>query len=148
MPQNLQSLSTKDGITFKLYHGAGSNLMAFNADDHLKDNLAGFAITRLGPKGARYVVPNRLSFTSALTAASTATDRRWAPSDKSPFQKFWWADFPPADTTGYEVTAMMFSGETSIKAGPTLTASFDPGPFHSGDCQIAFTRGDLSSPTR
>lgn len=119
-----------------------------NLEDHLTDDLAGFAIKRTDPKGNSEPLMNRLSFRTEYTAKTKAGARKWFPSDEAPFQKFWWVDFPPKDIDGeyrYDVTAMRFTGETSIKPGETAQVKIRLGSFQSGLLEMGFTRGFLSS---
>jgi PLD-like domain len=145
----LHTANTDSGLTLKIHRGDGSALLAFNLEDHLTDQLAGFAVKRTGPDGKSAFLLNRLSFDTAFTAGTTAKDRVWTPSDKAPFQKFWWVDFPPSGISGeyrYEVTVMRFSGSSnSLKPDQSVNAALPLGPFSSGNLEMGFTRGYLSS---
>ena len=143
----LHSAVTQSGFTFKAYRGCGSVMLTFNLEDHLTDNLAGFAIRRTGADGKSEWLMNRLSFDFGYTSKSTAKDRKWTPSNEAPFQKFWWVDFPPTDEDGthtYTATVIRFDGSKLV---PDQTASLpvELGPFIQGDAEIGFTRGYLSS---
>ena len=72
---------------------------------------SGFAVQRTGPDGKAALFLNRVSFMAVFTSAATATDFKWTPTDKAPFQKFWWVDFLPKSQpgeNGYKVLAMRF----------------------------------------
>lgn len=118
MPTQLHAANTHNGLTVKAHRGDGSVLLGFNLEDHLAEHLAGFAVQRTGPDGKTEPLMNRISFKSALTAASTAKDRKWTPTNQAPFQKFWWVDVPPLDQPGeyrYAVTAMRFKSDKETK---------------------------------
>lgn len=149
MPTQLHAANAKDGLTVKAHRGDGAVLLGFNLEDHLAEHLAGFAVWRTGPDGKKSPLLNRISFSSALTAASTAKDRRWTPTDKAPFQKFWWVDFPPLSQPGeyrYDVTAMRFkSDKVSLVADQTVDVALALGPFKTRHVEMGFTRGYMSS---
>ena len=135
MPNNLHVANSQQGLTVKAYRGDGSCLIAFNLDDHLVADLAGFAIQRTSPDGKSEVLLNRLSFKSKYTSATTATERKWTPTTKAPFQKFWWVDFPPSNRAGeyrYQVTAMRFGTVTKLIADQQSEVALQLGKFHSG----------------
>jgi len=133
MPTQLHAANAKDGLTVKAHRGDGSVLPGFNLEDHLTEHLAGFAVRRTGPDGKTAPLLNRVSFKTAFTSATTAQDRKWTPTDKAPFQKFWWVDFPPLSRPGeyrYEVTAIFITvfSETTSGQNPLTTGSYS---FHS-----------------
>jgi PLD-like domain len=148
MPSTLTSINTAGGLTVKAYRGDGACMLAFNLEDHLTDNLAGFAITRQGPEDTSpQPLWNRLSFSSTLTSATTAAKRRWFPSTEAPFQKFWWVDFFPSSAPGdyiYEVTAMRYNGG-QLKPDQSVKVKVQGGFYKDGCFEIGFTRGFIQS---
>ncbi len=96
----LHTTSAAGGLTVTAHRGDGSVLLAFNLEEHLTDHLAGFAVQRTAPGGKPEPLLNRLSFGTRYTAATTAADRRWRPSDRAPFQKFRPAPFAREVTEG------------------------------------------------
>lgn len=150
MSHVLSTVAIADGLTVKAYSGDRCVLLAFNLEPHLVDHLAGFAVRRKPPHGGWSWLPNRISFTTHYTRATTAAQRRWTPTKEAPLQKFWWVDFPPSDVTGeyrYEVTVMRFTTPTGKAVVPDqkATLSIHVGPFAEGKLEMAFTRGYLSS---
>jgi len=144
----LRTTSTAGGLTVTAHRGDGAVLLAFNLEEHLTDHLAGFAVLRRPPRGKAEPLLNRLSFGTRYTAATTAADRRWTPSDRAPFQKFRWVDFPPDGAQGtyaYEVTAMRFRKAGGLTAGPRVTVALELAPLRSAGLAAGFTRGYLSS---
>ncbi len=140
--------STQDGLTVKAYRADGAVLLAFDLDSSLTANLAGFAMKCTPPSGNPYVVSNRLNFSTTVTNATTPEQRVWTPSTQAPIQKFRWADFPDPILPGiytFEVTAMYFDGSGGLKAGPTTSVSFEFLTLQTGQFEIGFTRGYLSS---
>lgn len=148
MPPPLSTTNVHQGLTVKAYRGDGACLLAMNMEDHLVEDLAGFAITRTDPDGKKQTLLNRLSFASNYTAATTAKQRKWWPTTTSPYQKFWWVDFPSRNLPGdyrYEVTAMRFVAEEKLQRDEKVKVSLPLGPFRAGKVEMGFTRGYLPS---
>src|SRR3954447_2815389 len=117
-------------LGFTVHRGDGAALLAFDVEEKLADDLAGFAIECIPPEGDPYPVLNRLSFEHEITAATTPTERQWTPSEQAPIQKFHWIHFPkdvPAGQFTYRATAMLFAegSETELKPGPTAEVSLE-----------------------
>ncbi len=105
-------------------------LLAFDLDQHLTANLAGFAVQCTPPNGPAAYLLNRLSFDTPITAATTPQARQWTPSNLAPFQKFRWKHFPADLEPGaytYTVTAMYFgpAGSTQLTPGVSATISLE-----------------------
>jgi phosphatidylserine/phosphatidylglycerophosphate/cardiolipin synthase-like enzyme len=153
MPDTLHTTGAHDGLSVKVYRGDGCAMLAFNLEDHLTDHLAGFAVRRTTPRGHPAWLLNRLNFDSHYTAATTVANRKWFPSNKAPFQKFWWVDFPPEGDAGvytYEITVMRFrppnyKSTDGLAGDQKLALSIELGPFRMGRLEMGFTRGYLSS---
>jgi hypothetical protein len=147
--------ATQNGLTLKVFAGDCSTLLAFDMDQQHPEleMLAGFAVKLKTPDGKTQTLMNRLQFGGGYTAATTAEDREWTPSDQAPFQKFRWADFPSKVQPGtyqYTVTAMLFGdGATDanpkLQAGPTVQASVDLRDDSHSNYELGLTRGYLSS---
>jgi len=91
-------------------------------DESLTKKLAGFAVKRTDPSGKSDWLLNRLSFTTAFDKNTTAKDRVWTPSNKAPFQKFYWVDFGPEVQKGtYEYVSMpmYFDGTDALSNCPS-----------------------------
>lgn len=137
-------------LTVKAYVSDGSVLLAFDMPEPDK-SFAGFAIFCKPSSGAGYYLPNRLSFTHGVSSSTTAESRVWIPSNKAPFQKFYWVDFPKVDDTDqftYTVTAMQFDNGGGLKEGSSANVEVDfNAQFRTKfkDFQAGFTRGYLSS---
>jgi phosphatidylserine/phosphatidylglycerophosphate/cardiolipin synthase-like enzyme len=137
-----------DGLSATACRGDGSVLFAFNLEERPATTFAGFAVKRTPPNAKPAYLLNRLNFSTAITRATTPGRRRWTPSDKAPFQKFRWADFPPMVQPGaytYDITAMYFKDNGGLKRGPTVQLTFDMAPESFGNFEMGFTRGYLSS---
>lgn len=140
--------NTQDGLSVKAYGGDGAVMLAFNLDEHLTQDLAGFAIQCTPPDGPSFYVPNRLNFSTAVTAATTPEQHIWTPSNEAPLQKFRWVEFPPDLMPGFyqfEVSAMYFSQGGGLKTGPTVAVSVELMPAATGSFDFGFTRGYASS---
>ncbi len=142
--------AAKDGLTVKAYRGDGAALLAFDLDEAQVPDLAGFAVKYTTPGGKTSWLLNRLSFTRAITAATTPSQRRWTPTNVAPLQKFHWAHFPPELQPGpyrYAVTAMRF-GEpdgSRLEPGPTVELELDLIEPDGRRLELGFTRGYISS---
>ena len=141
--------NSKAGLSVTAYRGDGSVLLAFNLDDTPKPGFAGFAIKCTPPKGAAFYLKNRLSFDKPNTAETSAEEhhQNLTTSDQAPYQKFRWADFSSWKDPGtytYEVSAM-YRQNNKLTPKATVAVSIELGPFASGNLQVGFTRGFLSS---
>jgi hypothetical protein len=122
-------------------------MLAFDLDQQLTSGLAGFAIKCTPPSGNPYYIPNRLSFSTPITTKTTPEQRKWTPSSQAPIQKFRWIDFPNDAGSGtftYEVTPMYFDGN-ALRAGPVESVQAKFGALQTGNPDIGFTRGYISS---
>jgi hypothetical protein len=138
------------GLTFVAYPGAGAVLLAFDLDQGMQQDLAGFAVEYTGPDGQTFPVLNRLSFAQAITSGTTPEQRAYTPTSEAPLQKFHWVHFPPDVMPGsftYTATAMLFQqgSETGLAAGPSAQLSVTLAQPQPGSFQLAFTRGYVSS---
>src|SRR5215472_1357675 len=152
MQDSIQVAAAQNGLTLKAFRGDGGVLLAFDLDQHLTSNLAGFAVQCTPPDGPAAYLLNRLSFDTAITAATTPQERQWTPSNLAPFQKFRWMHFPADLAPGaysYVVTAMYFGdgGSTQLIPGVSANISLElvPSQPQFQHFEIGFTRGDLSS---
>lgn len=139
-----------DSLSFTVHRGDGAALLAFDVDEKLADDLAGFAVECVPPKGDPYMLVNRLSFEQEITADTTPSERKWTPTDEAPIQKFHWIHFPkdvPAGEFTYKATAMRFAAgkETELEAGPTAEFSLELRDEGYGKLELGFTRGYISS---
>jgi phosphatidylserine/phosphatidylglycerophosphate/cardiolipin synthase-like enzyme len=137
-------------LTVKAYPGDGSVLLAFDVSEDVRDDLAGFAVECVPPKGPSYPLLNRLSFETAITAETTPQEREWTPTVEAPLQKFHWVAYPKEVMKGeftYRVTAMLFrkGSETALDPGPTKEVSLELWDEGYGNFELGFTRGYLSS---
>jgi hypothetical protein len=135
------------------YPGDNKILIAISLDSgavNIRDkNLAGFAIWRRHQGKPETPLPNRISFTSGVNAATTAATREWTPSDQAPFQKFRWIDVPEDgfDTPiSYRVQALYFTGQGyKTTAGPEVSITVAPVKTRHTNFHPAFTRGYIAS---
>src|SRR6516164_7294202 len=138
------------GLTLTAYAGDGAVLLAFDLDQSMQQDLAGFAVEYTDPDGQTFPVLNRLSFAQAITSATTPEQRVWTPTIQAPLQKFHWVHFPPDVKPGtftYKATAMLFQpgSETALSAGPSAEIGVELMPPQPGPFQLGFTRGYISS---
>jgi phosphatidylserine/phosphatidylglycerophosphate/cardiolipin synthase-like enzyme len=145
-----QTRRTVDGLTLKAYRGDGAAFLAFDLDEHFKDDLAGFAVECIPPQGQSYPLLNRLNFAQAVTAETTPGRRRWTATVEAPLQTFRWVHFPADVTPGaftYRATAMLFrrGAQTKLERGPEVEVSLELMDEGYANFDIGFTRGYLSS---
>lgn len=141
-----------DALTFKAYAGDGAVLLAFDVDEPLREDLAGFAIEYTDPDGDVCPVFNRLNFQDPVTVDTSNKDRRQMATNtkQAPIQKFHWVHFPgdvkPGDFT-YRVSAMRYKPGTDDQVEPVATAeqTVELMPEQAPKFQLGFTRGFLSS---
>lgn len=136
------------GLTVKAYRGDGSAMLAFDLDEKLCENLAGFSIKRTAPDGKSGYLPNFLSFTHAVTEDTHIEDLGAHPSNEAPFQKFFWIDVVEDVQDGkykYDVTAIYFDKGDKLKNGASASVSVEIMPTQFGNFEYGFTRGYLSS---
>jgi hypothetical protein len=139
-----------DGLTFCAYPGDGAVLLAFDLDESMQADLAGFAVEYTDPTGKTLPVLNRLSFVQAITSATTPEQRQFPPTSEAPLQKFHWVHFPPDVEPGtftYKATAMLFQpgSETAITPGPSAEVEVALMPVAPTPFLLGFTRGYVSS---
>jgi hypothetical protein len=141
-----------NGLTFEAYAGDGAVLLAFDVDEPLRKDLAGFAIEYTDPKGKTSPVFNRINFQDPVTAETTNKDRRRMATDTkhAPIQKFHWVHFPADVRKGeftYRVSAMRYRPGTDDQVEPVATGEqvVRLMPEQPPKFQLGFTRGFLSS---
>jgi hypothetical protein len=137
-------------LRFSVLRGDGAALLAFDVDESLAPDLAGFAIECTPPGGDAYPVLNRLSFEQPITAETTPAERTWTPTKEAPIQKFHWIHYPkdvPSGTFTYTATAMLFKvgTESELEPGPSASVSLELRDSGYGKFKLGFTRGYLSS---
>lgn len=139
-----------DLLRFSVHRGDGAALLAFDVDEELALDLAGFAVECVPPTGDPYQLLNRLSFEQDITSETTPSEREWTPTDEAPLQKFHWIHYPkdvPAGKFTYKATAKLFveGSETKLKDGPTAQCSLELRDEGYGKLDVGFTRGYMSS---
>ncbi|MEA2219965.1 MAG: hypothetical protein QOJ35_2591 [Solirubrobacteraceae bacterium] len=139
-------------LTLTAYAGDASALLAFDVDESLRADLAGFALEYTPPGGTTQAVGNRLTFGDPIVAATTPAERRaiFTSTRQAPLQKFHWVHFPPDVPAGaftYTATAMLFKAgsETEIEPGPSASVKLDLRPAAFPNFKLGFTRGYVSS---
>jgi hypothetical protein len=144
----IHAKTTNAGLTVKAYRGDGSAMLAFDLDEKLCENLAGFSIKRTAPDKKSDYLLNYLSFTHAVTRDTHIQDLGGHPSNEAPFQKFFWIDVVEDAQNGdygYDVTAIYFDKGDKLKEGPSVNVKVEIMPTQFGHFEYGFTRGYLSS---
>lgn len=155
MKQNLIITAQNNGLSLNAYLGVNMVMLTFDIDEHLKNNLAGFAIKCFPPSGEPFYLKNRLTFKGANFKGyhkdTTAEERTWFDSNEAPFQYFRWLHVPSQILSGiytYEVTAMYYAnnnGTTHLNNGSSVKVSLELMNNHPKNFDYGFTRGYLSS---
>jgi len=152
MSDSIQVAAAQNGLSLKAYRGDGGVLLAFDLDQHLTSNFAGFSVLCTPPNEPAAYLLNRLSFDTPITAATTPQQRQWTPSNLAPFQKFRWMYFPADVAPGaytFTVTAMYFgpAGPAQLTTGVSASISLEllPSQPQFQRFEMGLTRGDLSS---
>jgi hypothetical protein len=145
-----QVRDTHEGLTFKAYRGDRCALLAFDVDERLVDDLAGFAVECTGPDGRTTPVLNRLRFRDEVIAETTPEERVWTPTREAPLQRFHWTHYPAEVLAGefrYRATAMLFrpGAQIAIEPGPSVELGLELRDEGHERFEIGFTRGYLSS---
>jgi len=71
-----QTMQQSEGLTFVAYPGDGTVLLAFDVDQGMEQDLAGFAVEYTDPDGQTLPVLNRLGFAQPITSATTPSTAR------------------------------------------------------------------------
>ena len=152
--------ATKDGLTLVLYRGEDMALLAFGADQSLRDgNFVGFGIEyQIGSGPSWYPVYNFLTFkTLRLQAEAFLKAHPNDPPDfshksslRSPIQRFRWVHVPsrPIDAlVTYRVSAMFWNGANQAPvARASVEGTIDLGSKTRDDfLNVGFTRGYATS---
>ena len=98
MPDPFERTESSGGLTFKLYRGEGTALLAFDLDaGSATDDFVGFTVEVKYPGSNRWgALRNRLHFDLPPTPTRPRTFR----STEAPFQKFRWIHVPTAGRSG------------------------------------------------
>ena len=149
MPSSPATVEAHVGdLTFVVHCGDRAVLMAMDLPADKVDRLAGFALYRKAPGGARQAIGNRLSFAAPITSATPPAARRWYPSNEAPFQKFRWVDVPPDFRNGdyeYSATATYFGSHGKLEAADHASVTLDVARRPTPNLTVGFTRGYMSS---
>src|SRR4051812_32053133 len=148
----MKQTGSHEGLTLRAYQGDAAALLAFDVDESLRADLAGFALEYTTPGGDTHQVGNRLNFADPVVADTTPQERRaiWTDTREAPLQKFQWVHYPPDVSPGefaYRATAMLFKpgSEVEIEPGPTASVQVNLEPPTFPNFKLGFTRGYLSS---
>jgi hypothetical protein len=141
----VERLAVADGLTLRAYRGQGAVLLAFDVEESLVEQLAGFAVQYASPgEGPRWI-NNRLSFGEPISAEGLA---QAPPTNVAPIQSFHVVHTPPDVVPGdftYSATAMLFarSTGTDLIAGPAATVQLDLRRRTHRNFELGFTRGSF-----
>jgi hypothetical protein len=151
MGRSLNATATSGALTVQAFVGDGCTLLAFDVRQGATDKFAGFAIKRTTGNGPGEYIGNLLNFADELTQDSSDDDvaAAFTTSDRAPFQKYRWIDFPSDANSGtftYQVETRFFDpDEKHLKVGDTVTLSVTLGSREGTKFHVGFTRGYMSS---
>jgi phosphatidylserine/phosphatidylglycerophosphate/cardiolipin synthase-like enzyme len=145
-----------DVVFVRAYKGDATTMLAFDLDQSLVDNFAGFSIHVKQGDRQPYFLFNRLSFNPAILKKNNIEDNEKLSSQYSPIQKFRWVHVPSSqhyvdepyygEYTFY-VTPRYLVNDVLQPLDPSLTASvaIDVSPFRKGEIQVGYSRAFISS---
>ena len=96
-----QARQQSEGLTFAAYPGDGAVLLAFDLDQGMQQDLAGFAVEYTDPDGHTFPVLNRLSFAQQLTSATTPEQRQLFPHQPGTAAEVPLGALPPGRQAGH-----------------------------------------------
>lgn len=119
-------VSVEDDTTLRLYRGDDAVLLAFDVENSRTKELAGFAVSRLGPDG-----------NMAWIEARSAQGARLGPSNLHPLQRFRHIDQTRPGRYTYQLWRVHGAHERRL-ASPPVSAHIDVEPPRN--LQVGFTR--------
>lgn len=150
MPSHSSS-SHDNGMSVNSYIGDSVVLLAFNLDQSMIDNLAGFSIHCTAPRADvfpsnKYWLKNALNFKKSLNKEAPLTSSSYTDSDKAPFQIFHWVHFPSAGPGRYQYKVYAaYHKAGKIELGTNVTVKVDLNYESFPNLELGFTRGYISS---
>ncbi len=147
MANEFERTESSGGLTFKLYRGEGTALLAFDLESgSATDDFVGFTVEVRYPGSTRWgALRNRLHFDLPPNPTSPRTFK----STEAPFQKYRWIHVPtevgPGEFT-YRVSARYMDANGALQTGDVVenTISLNPQTI-DGFLNVGFTRGFASS---
>jgi phosphatidylserine/phosphatidylglycerophosphate/cardiolipin synthase-like enzyme len=152
----MKSYKSNNGVSVRAHRGDAMTLLAFDLAQEKTENFTGFSV-RITP-GTRppYYLFNLLSYPTPVLTKNNIKAKDKRSTLYSPIQKFRWVHVPATfhqieepfyGTYTYEVTPRYMVNDLLQPLDPALTVavSIKVGPYRSGDFQIGFTRGFVSS---
>ncbi len=150
----------KDVVFIKAYKGDAMSLLAFDLDEELREDLAGFTILykyEINGEVEENYMFNRLVFPEDFLAANAQIPKKDRNSTLySPIQKFNWVHVPNTNINTqlpifgeyeYFITPRYIKGGKLLDLDDELTATLkiDVSPFDMKNTKLGFTRGFVSS---
>jgi hypothetical protein len=147
MPDPFERTESSGGLTFKLYRGEGTALLAFDLDaGSATDDFVGFTVEVKYPGSNHWgALRNRLHFDLPPNPTRPRTFR----STEAPFQKFRWIHVPTQVGPGefrYRVSARYMDAAGTLRTGDVVENAISLNPQTiDGFLNVGFTRGFASS---
>jgi len=143
-------------VSVRAYAGDAMTLLAFDLDASLLPNFVGFSIAVKQGDRPPYYLLNRLSFSQAILDLNGIDAKEKLSTLYSPIQKFRWVHVPATQhfisapffgNYTYSITPRFLVNNLLKPLDPALTVSstISVSPFKSGDIQVGFARGFISS---
>jgi phosphatidylserine/phosphatidylglycerophosphate/cardiolipin synthase-like enzyme len=147
---------SKNLVSVMAYKGDAMTFLCFDIDPSLTADFVGFTIQVKQDDRKEYFLSNRMSFSDAILKASNIDAKEKLSSAYSPFQKFRWVHVPSSQhfvdapyfgkytytvTPRYLKNGKLVPLDAKLSVSVTIAVS----PFKSGDLQIGFARGFISS---
>jgi phosphatidylserine/phosphatidylglycerophosphate/cardiolipin synthase-like enzyme len=152
----MEVFASKEGVSLYCYKGDAMTLLAFDLEEDLTENFAGFTI-KVKADSREFYIYNKMRFRSKikLHKEPAKADDVFS-SEYSPIQKFRWVHVPSTRVFvenpyfgeyTYEVTPRYIVNGELLPPDKKLTvkATIDVSPFTNGDIQVGFSRAFVSS---
>ena len=147
--------NSKNGVTVRAYKGDAMTLLAFDLDESKTENFTGFTIRIKPGTRAPYFMTNLLTYPKGVLTKNQIKPADAHSTKFAPIQKFRWVHVPSTfhvtspfyGSYQYEVTPRYMVDDILQPLDPALTVAvtIDVSPYQSGDFQIGFARGFVSS---
>ena len=137
----MRTTVTDGGLTIRAFAGTTGVLLAFDADDTLRDGLLGFAIQRRASGKPWQWLTGKLGF-----AGEAVGEKTFFPSNERPLQKFRWSDYrvEPGRTYSYRVHPVHGS-PGALQVGDAVPVKVRAGGLGTGTHSVLFNRAAAAS---
>jgi hypothetical protein len=152
----MKTVNSINGMSVRAHKGDAMTLLAFDLAKSRTQNFTGFTIRITAGTRPPYYMTNLLRYPAAILKKNNIKASSAGSTLYSPIQKFRWVHVPATfhqiekpfyGTYTYDVTPRFMVDEILQPLDParTVTVTIDVSPYQTGNFQIGFTRGFVSS---